>query len=111
MYGERKKNDSKETWSSLDKWSSAVGRRCGGGNGAVNAGAGVRESVGGAGASRTRAEVKSAHGSRDLSSKLRVERVVRTSGRGDDRGRPKGSVATPRVSPQGLKKMSTTASH
>ena len=45
-------------------------------------------------------EVKSAHGSRDLSSKLRVERVERTSGSGDDRGRPKGSVGdAARVSP------------
>ena len=57
-----------------------------------------------------RREAKSAHGSRDLSSKLRVERVERTSGSGDGRGRPQGSVATPRVSLQGLIKMSTTAS-
>ena len=42
-------------------------------------------------------EAKPARGSRDRSSKLRVERVERTSGSGEDRGRIEGECRVDRV--------------
>ena len=47
--------------------------------------------LGGSASPRTRSE--SAHGSRDLSSKLRMERVERTSGSGDVEGDRRGETA------------------